>query len=174
MYGFNTLNRTILDTHLSKNREWAALAYLTQSKYGLCNSNLCNELLKNETLITGGNNYIENVSESTTGNIYGVYDINGGAEEFVMGNYQNTRNSLDGFSELPESKYLDIYTTEEDYFNNNLQHALIETNLIFNNGDSNFVNSTNNWLIRHNLFSYNSNNGSANTRIGSRTTLIIK
>lgn len=174
IYGFNSTNKTILDTHLSKNREWAALSYLTQSKYGLCNYDSCNELEKNENQITGGNNYTQNTSQSTTGNIYGVYDINGGVEEYVMGNYQNTKNSLDGFTTLPESKYIDTYTTEENYSNNNLQHALIETNILFNNGNGNFITSTNNWLTRHNLFSYQNNTGAANTTVGSRTTLIVK
>ena len=174
IYGFNASNKIILDTHLSKNREWAALSYLTQSKYGICNYDSCNELVKNEILVTGGNDYTKNVSQSTTGNIYGVYDINGGAEEYVMANYQSTKNSLDGFSTLPEPKYIDIYSDEENYNNNNLQHALIETNLLFNNGTGNFVNLTNNWLTRHDLFSYKNNTGTATATIGSRATLIIK
>ena len=47
---------------------------------------------------------------STTGNITGVYDMSGGAWEYVMGNYNNTRGSS-GFSTLPNSKYYDDYTT---------------------------------------------------------------
>ena len=47
---------------------------------------------------------------STTGNITGVYDMAGGAYEYVMGNYNNTIKSS-GFTTLPDSKYYDNYTT---------------------------------------------------------------
>ena len=47
---------------------------------------------------------------STTGNITGVYDMSGGAYEYVMGNYNNTIGSS-GFTTLPDSKYYDNYTT---------------------------------------------------------------
>ena len=46
---------------------------------------------------------------STTGNITGVYDMSGGAVEYVMGNYNNTIGSS-GFTTLPNSKYYDDYT----------------------------------------------------------------
>ena len=46
---------------------------------------------------------------STTGNITGVYDMSGGVDEFVMGNYNNTLGSS-GFSTLPDSKYYDTYS----------------------------------------------------------------
>ena len=47
---------------------------------------------------------------STTGNITGVYDMSGGAYEYVMGNYNNTIGSS-GFTTLPDSKYYDDYTS---------------------------------------------------------------
>jgi len=49
---------------------------------------------------------------STTGNIYGIYDMSGGSWEYVMGNYGNYISSS-GFSELPAAKYYDVYTTSE-------------------------------------------------------------
>ena len=50
---------------------------------------------------------------STTGNIYGVYDMNGGSFEYVMGNMVNTSgefypSSAGTFS--PDAKYYDAYT----------------------------------------------------------------
>lgn len=175
IYGFNTTSNTILDTHLIKNNEWAAVAYLTQSKYGLCVSGTCNVMNENDSgYITGGLDYSSNVGQSTTGNIYGVYDMNGGATEFVMGNYNNTLNTLDGFSTIPDSKYLNVYTTEDDYSLNNLQHAMLETNGLFNGATSNFVTSSNVWGTRDNLFSYNNNTGAESSDIASRTVLVVK
>ena len=46
---------------------------------------------------------------STTGNIYGVYDMSGGAYDYVMGNYNNTIGGS-GFTTLPDIKYYDLYT----------------------------------------------------------------
>ena len=62
---------------------------------------------------------------STTGNIYGIYDMSGGAEEYVMGNYNQysgssfsnnsgytgTYGPTSGARPWPESKYYDLYTT---------------------------------------------------------------
>lgn len=162
-----------VDTHLIKNNEWAAVAYFTRSKYGLCNDKTCKELEKNNLFKTGGENYFSNSLQSTTSNIYGVYDMNGGVEEFVMGNYNNTLTSYDDFSILPNEKYLNIYTNSENYELLNLQHALLETTK-FNELSSNFVTPDNVWFSRNDLFSYNSTTGAANENIGSRTILIIK
>lgn len=174
IFGFNSTSKEIVDTHLIKNNEWAAVSYFTQSKYGLCNTGTCMNLSSNSTGITGGSDYITNVEQSTTQNIYGVYDINGGKSEFVMGNYNNTLNSLDGFTTIPSSKYLNVYNTESDYLSNNLQHALFETSELFNASTSNFVTSDNVWLTRNNLFDYNNCSGVNNTSVGSRSILVIK
>ena len=62
-------------------------------------------------------------SASTTGNIYGVYDMSGGAYEYVMGNMVNSSgnfySSSAGFSEVPDSKYYDSYT----YGTSNTNHG---------------------------------------------------
>jgi hypothetical protein len=100
--------------------------------------------------------------------------LNGGVDEFVMGNYNSTLNSLDGFNNLPDLKYFNVYTTVEDYSFENLQHALIETNELFNSSTPKFVSENNNWFIRNNLFSYNSVSGWGSTNIGSRTILVVK
>ena len=52
---------------------------------------------------------------STTGNIYGVYDMNGGAWDYVMGNMVNTSgefyaSNAGTFSTTPDAKYYDAYT----------------------------------------------------------------
>lgn len=74
------------NTHLIKNSEWGAAVYLAKA-IGV-------EPAKNTTTTTGGNAtaltvYTTNVAQSTTGNAYGIYDMNGGSPEFVA-SYLNT------------------------------------------------------------------------------------
>ena len=101
IYGLS-IDKTNTDSHMIKNMEWGAVAYLTYSKYGTSYRN--NLLLNNCTsYITGigGDGGISSTScttdankyngkvgvkASTTGNVYGVYDMHGGASEYVMSN----------------------------------------------------------------------------------------
>ena len=89
------------DTHMIKNSEWGAVAYLSHSKYGSCSNGICKEIgmNNNSNYITGCganagssestscNSYETELgsSASTTENIYGVYDMSGGAHDAVMG-----------------------------------------------------------------------------------------
>ena len=98
IYGFNTTT----DTHMIKNIEWGAVAYLSYSKYGTCTDGICQEIgINNNSSYTTGcgssagssssstcNSYNTELGmhASTTGNIYGVYDMSGGAYDYVMGN----------------------------------------------------------------------------------------
>ena len=97
-----------LDSHTMKNTEWGAVAYLSHSAYGIQDSVRLNN---NSDYITGyqANNeptcgytetneecnrycsdntcntaYPNSVLSSTTGNITAIYDMSGGAYEFVM------------------------------------------------------------------------------------------
>lgn len=78
-------NKSYMNSHLVKNSEWGAVAYLTLSKYGRNG----HEITKNTTYYTGGgtgNAYItssSNAEQSTTGNVYGVYDMSGGVMEYI-------------------------------------------------------------------------------------------
>ena len=118
-----------VDTHMSKNNEWGAVAYLTHSIYGRCtNSTTCTEvgINNNEGYITGygapagSSNSVTNGAynttlgkdASTTKNIYGIYDMSGGRYEYVMGVYNNAKSSS-GFNSLPDSKYYNNYITTE-------------------------------------------------------------
>ena len=108
IYGLST-SRTNTDSHMITNMEWGAVAYLTNSKYGRCTNGSCTEVsingygeTSNYTTMTGCgpissgstsygttcNAYNTTIGQtaSTTGNIYGVYDMSGGANEYVMGN----------------------------------------------------------------------------------------
>ena len=73
--------------HMIKNSEWGALAYLTHSSYGLCIDEKCKEIGTNKTYISGNT-----IEDSTTNNMYGVFDLSGSASEFVMANFANDNN----------------------------------------------------------------------------------
>ena len=75
-----------LNSHMAKNSEWGAVAYLGQSKYGTNGQKV--EQNTSNNYYTGGSNiekeiYGTNKTQSTTHNAYGVYDMNGGAWEIV-------------------------------------------------------------------------------------------
>ena len=110
-----------VDTHMSKNNEWGAVAYLTQSIHGRCtNSTTCTEvgINNNQNTITGygapagSNDSVTNGTyntalgkeASTTKNIYGIYDMSGGSGECVMGVYADTSGN-------PRSGYNSSYNS---------------------------------------------------------------
>ena len=115
IYGLST-SRTNTDSHMLTNMEWGAVAYLTNSKYGRCTNGSCTEVSingyrenTNSTTMTGcgpissgstsygttcnAYNTILGQTASTTSNIYGVYDMSGGAVEYVMGNMSSSNET---------------------------------------------------------------------------------
>ena len=178
-----------VDTHMSKNNEWGAVAYLTQSIHGRCtNSTTCSEVYINNsrgfyTGRSGGaagktpinETYTEQTSTynyntygfytyddyllnyntntkgnkvkgkgtgaSTTGTIYGIYDMSGGTFEYVMGVYNRTINKS-GFSSFPDTKYYNNYTGTTY-----TGHALTETSGWYSDIAS-FVESEFSWVGR--------------------------
>ena len=86
-----------LNSHMMKNDEWGAVAYLSKSKYG---KNAEIDINDNSSYYTGGgsgNAYVSNVGQSTTGTIYGVYDMSGGSWEYVAAYVNNGSNSLTSY-----------------------------------------------------------------------------
>ena len=139
------------DSHMMKNMEWGAVAYLSSSIYGrytnasTCIESGCEVWINNSPNFTTGCagssvsadsestcnawNTATGVNASTTGNIYGIYDMSGGANEYVMGNYNDTISDS-GFSSMPEAKYYDKYTgtdSESDFTKYHLGDATKET-----------------------------------------------
>ena len=184
---------TEVDTHMSKNNEWGAVAYLAQSIYGRCiSSTLCTEvgINNNSTYITGigaeaGSSYngatansydtTFGMRASTTGNIYGIYDMSGGAWDYVMGSYSKTIGSS-GFtsSTFPNDKYFNNYTTSSYQ-----GHALTETNGWYNDNFG-IVVSSSPWFSRGSQYSNSTSagvfssypqNGTAYSNISARFTL---
>ena len=124
-YGLST-DTSKVDSHMLKNMEWGAVAYLTNSDYGRCANGSCTEVTinSNSSYTTGGGNYVSNVNQSTTGNIYGIYDMSGGAFEYVMGNMSSgsgsytyyPRNAGGNFSySSTTAKYIDTYAYGTSY-----------------------------------------------------------
>ena len=212
-YGFDTNLDTNLNTHMIKNNEWGAVAYLTQSIYGRCTSTTnCTEIGINNSsefltgygapagsstsVATGAYDTNLGMDASTTGNIYGVYDMSGGSNEYVMGFYKSETLSeiidYSGFSSstsdsqydlLPDLKYYNTYTTESDYTTFGLQHALTETNGWYNDMYG-FVGNYYPWIYRgagHQQGSaagifhyYSESNGGSSIMHGSRTIVTIE
>ena len=102
---------------------------------------------------------------STTGNITGVYDMSGGAWEYVMGNYNNWI-SASGFSTLPNSKYYDNYTTPNTLTACNggicYGHSLSETANWYSDS-AYFVSSGNSWFKRGGNYIYEDSAGAFNS-----------
>ncbi len=124
MYNYNRE----LDSHMMKNTEWGAVAYLSHSRYGI---NTEVRINNNSSYLTG---YAANTKDasgsttanqpyntetgylaSTTGNITGVYDMSGGAWEYVAGYRDGTIGSsgltLDEIRNT-YSKYIDVYESD--------------------------------------------------------------
>ena len=103
IYGLATTS----EPHEMKNSEWGAVAYLTHSKYGRNGTEIT--INDNGLRYTGGNNYVSNIDQSTTGNIYGIYDMSGGSWEYVAAgltsNVTSIFGSLTGFAEKYVNRY---------------------------------------------------------------------
>ena len=115
---YNTLYNLDADTHMIKNSEWGAMAYLTSSQYGRCSNGVCEEVRINNyynsnKILTGcgaSSGTVSNTTtcsivygesdsypQSTTGNITGIFDTSGGTYEYVMGVYADSEeNPLSG------------------------------------------------------------------------------
>ncbi len=121
------------DSHMMKNTEWGAVAYLSHSKYGI---NKEVNINNNSDFITGYSatdttdqtdfpgvsgttsdvtlpyNSKTGYKASTTGNITGVYDMSGGSWEY-MASYRNNTYAKSGFDATSiatyNTKYFDVY-----------------------------------------------------------------
>lgn len=69
-----------IESHMINNLEWGATLYLSHSKYGVCSGDGCDKIAVNDSYIAG-----QNKQDTTTRNVYGVYDVAGGSGEYVLG-----------------------------------------------------------------------------------------
>ena len=105
-------NKT-LNSHMMKNDEWGAVAYLSKSRYGKSAEVDRNG---NSSYYTGGgsgNAYVNNVGQSTTGTVYGAYDMSGGAWEYVAAYVDNGDSNLTSYGSSlvnGDAKVKNVYT----------------------------------------------------------------
>ena len=96
MYNYAKAYATDLKSHMLKNSEWGAVAYLTHSKYGrngteviinnnsnYLTGNAGNSVDASSSATTNTYNTEKGVLASSTGNVYGIYDLSGGVYEYV-------------------------------------------------------------------------------------------
>jgi hypothetical protein len=139
-------NLSSLESSMLTNMEWGAAAYLTESVYGTCTGTKGSAVCTSQPQInsvgststwgaeqtgcgpqsagstssgTTCNYYNTTLGKlaSTTQNIYGVYDMNGGAFEYTMGVTYDTAGTAPYYSKsgftagtMPDAKYYDLYT----------------------------------------------------------------
>ena len=119
---FYGLSSTTINSHLMKNSEWGAVAYLSYSSYGrngqelTSNSKNLNNLNSKEIYaITGyAGDTANGITASTTGNMTGVFDLSGGVEEYVAGYLTNGNGNLkkNGALFVYSTKNASAYLTE--------------------------------------------------------------
>jgi len=112
-YGWGTTGIG-LDTHLMKNLEWGAVTYLSKSTYGKD----VIEVTKNTITTTGGGAttaYISNGSQSTTGNIYGVYDMSSVKWQYVATYLNGGATGWAANMLKAPAQYRDTYSTASLY-----------------------------------------------------------
>ena len=170
IYGFSSN----VDTHMMKNSEWGLVSYLSQSKYGkfgntdFSGSNKEIYQNKSDKYITGcsygtpsngntdyGCQYTYEIEgsgtgASTTGTIYGIYDMSGGSWEYTMANYNDVFGES-SFVSMPNPKYYDKYTSDNIFTACNgsgcLSHGLSETSNWYSDYYT-MVSGTYAWLLR--------------------------
>ena len=152
----------VSNSHMIKNSEWGAMAYLAESIYGRNHSTITrNDAMVSRAITTGEGNYTSNTNQSTTGNVYGIYDTVGGAYEYTAGyvadssrNYGNsfasTNNSTNNKTE--STKFSTVYNSTQNDSNTENYNANI--NKKFGDGiveTSTSGNATTSW---HTAYSY--------------------
>ena len=130
-------NKT-LNSHMMKNDEWGAVAYLSKSKYGKQNEEVW--INNSSSYITGSagnsasagsntgttNDYTstQGVKASTTGTVHGVYDMSGGAWEYIAAYVNNGHDNLTkhgaSLANSNDAKTKNVYSTgSSDSYENN-------------------------------------------------------
>ena len=193
----HSINKT--DSHVIKNIEWGAVAYLKQSNYGLGLINIGVNNYYDSVFKTGCGasagtsqvttcnvyNTAKGMLASTTGNITGVYDMSGGAEDYVMGNYNKTAGSSGLTVSGVPLEHIDIYSGTS-VSASHLGDATGETAGWYDNIYTS-LNSSTPWFARGNrannmafdtagIFAYSSRDGGGGqsyTLYGFRTVLSI-
>lgn len=95
-----------LNSHLMKDSEYGAVAYLAYSEYGRNRKEAESNNVSNTEKLTGFN-YKGDYANTTTGNIYGIYDFDNNLPEIVAISYKNSEK-------LKEETYKEILKESEN------------------------------------------------------------
>ena len=170
-YDSTTLKDANLNSHMMKNSEWGAVAYLTQSVYGKnaevwinSNSNYItghagSSASSSSTTSTSAYNNGNGPQASTTGNIYGIYDMSGGAYEFVAAYVNNGNQNLTdcALSLVNGATYTkDVYTNNGDTYLGNYNASASKYGDAVYETSSNGINMTS-WYSDSSYFTYTTN-----------------
>ena len=106
---------TNVDTHMIKNSEWGAVSYLALSDYGV------NEYYVNSPSMITGEKDAESIEDeyartSTTGNMFGVFDLTNGNTEYVAVSTENNYSS-----------YSDVKPTQNGVIKSNQYATVFDT-----------------------------------------------
>jgi hypothetical protein len=205
-YGWNASE---VDTHMMKNTEWGAVAYLSQSEYG-ANEEIWNNSYNGYRIGCGGSSVnasnqstcyeyttTNGQKASTTHNIYGVYDMSGGAYDRVAAYVDNGHDYLTTYGQSiinADSKYKDVYislgdTQQGNYEANKNKYgdAVYETSLNYSDYSSWYEDkssmpySGHPWFHRGGFFSsdtyagvfaFDNGYSNPNSRIGFRLVVV--
>ena len=101
---------TNLNSHMLKNSEWGAVAYLTESKYGRNGTEVTQNT--NSSYLTANRDIVANANQSSTGNTTGIYDLSGGASEYVPAYYSESSSLSNGssFADSSSDEFSTAYT----------------------------------------------------------------
>ena len=213
IYGWHEDNR--VDTHLMKNSEWGAVAYMSLSVYGIGSTKIW--MNPSSDFITGCAGNVETpasiagcpytyetengVKASSTGTVFGIYDLRGARHTRVAAYINNANSNLATHGQQildADAKYKDVYNiggsdNQELNYEANSQRfgdALYETsetggdvyNSSWFNEISRFPYTNDPWLIRGgNCFDglntgltyFSNTQGNAWSSLGFRPVLIV-
>ena len=149
-------NKT-LNSHMMKNDEWGAVAYLSRSKYGKNDEVTINS---NSSYYTGGgsgNTYVNNGAQSTTGNVWGIYDMSGGAWEYVAAYVDNGNGNLTSYGKSlvngdPKTKNVYSQTGTDSNTNNYNTNKGVYGDAVYETSTSG--NGTTSWYSDYSDFPY--------------------
>ena len=169
MYTYAKAYSTDLKSHMLKNSEWGAVAYLTESTYGRNGTEI--GFNRNSSYLTGGGTgtaYVDsNKLQSSTGNEYGIYDLRGGAYEYVASYYNGSSSLSNGSSFASQGGRSNEYATTYN------SSGSTSSNLYYKYGDATY--ETKSWHSDYAGFVHSSapffgrggsaNNGSSNSGV---------
>jgi hypothetical protein len=211
IYGWGTTG-TGIDTHLIKNIEWGAVAYLSKSIYGKETEEIWVNPANNYTTGCAGDSVSSatttgclrtyetpnGIKASSTGTIYGIYDLSGCSWERVSAYLDNTYAPLSTHGSQivsADAKYKDIYPIgSSDTSQLNYEASLQKGDAVYetsSTGESNtawfadysgmpntnylwFVRGANyDYAARAGVYSFINTNGSPYINNGFRPVLVV-